>query len=944
MPAPRRGKAIFTQRVEYPLPRVSGVKDYIFYFVPAGDGYGRGARQFLDEFYPNHVRENASSLEDLITALHADVAANRVSHIREIIVVAHGTAQGLVLPVLKNASTTNLTEFRFLTPLALVFLQKDFAGGKFAELQQKRKAVIAHLQEDSWVTLRACRFGGSAEGMYALYSFFGGKANLYAPREFQFFGSHPIMEGMRVETRLEVHEHLVKQRFVPNDLHTPERQDAIIRALIEPAKFSEPFELASIPLSNPDPAAEAAYERLIDRLNARRVDDPLRAKFADHGHVIAGRARVRVKVEDAAWLVKDRVEHGGETHTVEYDVGEEVGADPSGPGQVAALRASASIADAYSSREFFPLQLFFYELGHSLWKGKLFVLAAYLEEPEEPDAQREEKQKFDAILTVLDQNRFSDGQGVDIKAEFKANEDVDLSAAARITHLSTTGAGNRRRTAWAVEDGTTRYLIKLEHPTSPRGIPGHSLSVYSGLQGKERLRHEYELMAFLGEDPDTPGTELQAYLDRFSLEDLIALIDHLRSPYKDWHSIYIDHAQQAIRRKKEYFQWWQERNGEIALVQPLVDQPYSELRPGESEDKRSLVYDFNFNGIWQEVKASHRSLGTFQQDLFAEEDLWEKFRPGEGLPTRGAAVPELEPDSPYTDLEELRALESQGLEEYFTTDKSIFEPAEEEGLSCEELAAVLTRWKELQGTDAEEMKRLLGLEVAADGKSFLEYILELYEKFKISEILMASNLLNMALLKDGLLVKIASRIPVIGPPTALGTPTLFTSLLRVLPAITIPLTMWLKTVEAQAETAQVWENTGKLTAIRQWLRQLILLTFRDPFPETIQIDLGWFGSSVPHVERYYQEQRDEYGLYAAHVFAPDRMKKGFDEGVELMEQATDEILEKADEMIAMALREWELDSCKIKVLVDVGILDLNELEARVIRQIARMLLDKLPKV
>ena len=94
------------------------------------------------------------------------------------------------------------------------------------------------------------------------------------------------------------------------------------------------------------------------------------------------------------------------------------------------------------------------------------------------------------------------------------------------------------------------------------------------------------------------------------------VIDHLRSPYRDWHSIYIHQAQLAIARKKDYFQWWQTQYGEIGLTQPLFDQPYAELGLGETDDKNTLVYSFRFNEIWQEVKASHPKLGSFQTDLF----------------------------------------------------------------------------------------------------------------------------------------------------------------------------------------------------------------------------------------------------------------------------------------------------------------------------------------
>jgi hypothetical protein len=49
-------------------------------------------------------------------------------------------------------------------------------------------------------------------------------------------------------------------------------------------------------------------------------------------------------------------------------------------------------------------------------------------------------------------------------------------------------------------------------------------------------------------------------------------------------------------------------------------------------------------------------------------------------------------------------------------------------------------------------------------------------------------------------------------------------------------------------------------------------------------------------------------------------------------------------MIADALREWNLDSCRIKVLVDVGLLELTKIKAQAVRQMAGLLLDKLPKV
>ena len=49
---------------------------------------------------------------------------------------------------------------------------------------------------------------------------------------------------MRLETPLEVHEHLVRQHFLPKDVHTLERKNAYVTAMVDKGKFSEPFEIA----------------------------------------------------------------------------------------------------------------------------------------------------------------------------------------------------------------------------------------------------------------------------------------------------------------------------------------------------------------------------------------------------------------------------------------------------------------------------------------------------------------------------------------------------------------------------------------------------------------------------------------------------------------------------------------------------------------------------
>ena len=100
--------------------------------------------------------------------------------------------------------------------------------------------------------------------MYALYSFFGGRANVYAPMVYQVFAGPPITFGMRLDTRLRAHEHLVKQHFLPKDVHTPDRKDAIVQALVDPGEFSEPFAIASRPSTIPSPTHRGLRKTIDD--------------------------------------------------------------------------------------------------------------------------------------------------------------------------------------------------------------------------------------------------------------------------------------------------------------------------------------------------------------------------------------------------------------------------------------------------------------------------------------------------------------------------------------------------------------------------------------------------------------------------------------------------------------------------------------------------------
>ena len=242
--------------------------------------------------------------------------------------LAHGNALGLLFPVVNGVSATNRREYKYLTAFSLACLQKDFEADKFPSFEAKRTKVLGKLGDDSWVTIRACNFGRTREGMYSVYAFFGGKANVWCPIQYQFFGTPPITTGMRLETPLEVHEHLVRQHFLPKDAHTLERKNAYVTAMVDKGKFSTPFEIARMRMEDPTPDQIAAYEPLIDQLNKRSVSAPLRAAFEANEFPLPPNPRVKVKDVNKQWTIIDRsFPHDNGTVIIRYDVYESVESD-----------------------------------------------------------------------------------------------------------------------------------------------------------------------------------------------------------------------------------------------------------------------------------------------------------------------------------------------------------------------------------------------------------------------------------------------------------------------------------------------------------------------------------------------------------------------------------------------------------------------------------------
>ncbi|HMG68492.1 MAG TPA: hypothetical protein VK588_12430, partial [Chitinophagaceae bacterium] len=300
------GEKIFNELVEYPLPKKAGIRDYVFYTVAATDPFGANGRKFFNAYFPNHKKQEAKSLEDIIGILFNEVTQGGVTQIREIIIQAHGNLQRLIFPVLTGAVFGSSSDYFVLDDMQLRLLQNDFLDGKFAGFNSKRKEVIKHLKDDSWITIRACNFGQNPDGLYALYSFFGGQANVYCPSVYQQFHWIEIGKGSRFETKLAAHEHLVRQRILKRD-QTPERKAATVNALVDPAKFSIPVRLAQKNKDDSSSSSAQQYQAFKDNLNKYVLTDELKTKLSDAQMQLTDKATLMVVKKDSSWIILDNI-------------------------------------------------------------------------------------------------------------------------------------------------------------------------------------------------------------------------------------------------------------------------------------------------------------------------------------------------------------------------------------------------------------------------------------------------------------------------------------------------------------------------------------------------------------------------------------------------------------------------------------------------------------
>jgi hypothetical protein len=940
------GKEIFDGLVEYPLPDAPGVKDYVFYCGNLG-GYGVGAKAFIDKHWPAHVPKTAASLQDVMTALQTEVTSGGVQQIRELMLVAHANTNQLFLPVVPAGADVD-TAYTCVSAWSLAKLQGDIAKS-FPSFDQARKAVIPHLLDNSWVTIRACNIGNSAEAMYALYAFFGGRADVYAPTKYMAFGDCIIRpgSGYRIDSKFGVYDYLVKQHFLSSREHTPKRQAAIVTDLIDPESFSAPFQLATAHLTGGDLNQAAAYQQLVAGLNQYAISADLKTAFATAGHPLSTSAQVvtandipidkRNKPSDpsSVWYVRDTsLPDGGQTIDLVYQI-----CDATDDGGASTLEASAQLAvdSAYPS---IPFQVFFDQSDHDAYSVVVGRFAGYADQG--PYADQRYKDAYDAIKALLSAGKWTDGTN-DIAASMNsglANASFDPLPDPLPPIQPKPGDQN----AWLVPI-TPQINIGVELEAAPDGSPLHTIIAEVDLAGSALDDWHRGVLQERGRVPHTPGTEIAAYLDRYTADELATFMDYVRSRYVPAYAYYVDHALAAIERKRDFMTWM---TAQPDFADPLP--AHLILRPGENQDLRAVAYTFDFNDNWIEVKQHSKYTATVQSDLFSEGSLTDKLHLT-GTYTCGT----LPPDSFYFSRAELKASQSQGHEQYFAASKNVFEPpAAQVDTGCADFRAALEKWKALRDANAtpDVMQQSLEELLGEDGKSAWERM-----KHTLEPLHMGTELWDWVFEPEDHPLEYRAAVLKFSEhwvekhvetewlkgwlTESLGTTA---EIIDVLAWIKVPFDLWMDFAEAQQEAVEYWDLIGQLVAIRQWLRALSALTNTAPFPSELNIDIGGADQAVA---RWIAEQRAQIddGLHGAvWTLPPFDLSDGYARAAVAFGRIGPQIVEQADKYISEKMAESGLSPCTIKAMIDVGLYDPDALRRRVIREFADALRNSLPQV
>ena len=939
------GKKIFDDLVQYPLPQRTGVVDYVVYVFKKTGDFSKHAKIFFDRFYPKHVPLTATSLEGTIKAIHAHAAAHGVTQIRELVIVAHGAATELYPQVIEDLSDSTDTSFACITEYSLASLQAVFQqGAVFTSFRDARRAVCALLKDDSWVTIRACNVGQSRPLLYALFVFFGGKANVYAPTEYMVFARIAVEPGARIASDVGVYDHLRKQHFLATDEHTPERKSKIVAALVDPASFAVPVEVAKVNSGASDQAVEA-FAALRLALDRRKVPDEIRTKLDAAGHTLTPRAKVLVDSQGSRWKIIDStVDEQNEPLQIQFvilDLDDSTGEW---------LEARPQVADASSARIQLPIQLLMDQTTHDDFMGRLFVVASYLDDGVEAE-DNANKAKLDALAAQLDGAQHFTDLPADLQGEFQdgfaaKGAAVDVSTAA----MTVTKAGSK----WHVAS-TPPLFLERDTLGQANGPDLHGIFVYYDRTPEQMKLHQLDVLAqtSLGpSDPDTPGVELPAYLDRFSREQLLAFMEHLRTPFRAMNAFFLQHAAEALGRKVHKV--ISDADAAAPLALDLM------LDGSENDAYAASSYSFEFNQHWSEVRASSTHPTTFTTDPF--EDPNQLLTKTLKLTGSGPTCDGQDPESPSVDVNDLRDSEQKGREKYFKNHggKDGWPTVIQPDADCADFAKALDTIKELQaeGKTPPEIKAALeAIASSTAGKSLLDKITDVYDGLSFAKGLaspvfeseLLSKLFNAADVAE-LFLKgdfTAESWIEVGLSDFAGEAAGLT-----MTAIAVPMYLYSHVMSQWDQADQNDQDMGELTAFRWWCYQLDDLASSGPLPEHVSINLG--SDQAAAMNAYWHVYLRDRGegirpgfeptMSAQFVESPSDLKDGYLKGVAIMDRVGPQLIANADRYISDAIDRLPMDPCKLKHLRDAGFIDFDGLRALVVRKIAEALLDKLPTV
>jgi hypothetical protein len=803
--------------------------------------------------------------------------------------------------------------------------------------------------DDSWVTIRACNIGNSAEALYALYAFFGGRANVYAPTKYMAFGDCIIKpgSGYRIETKFGVYDYLVKQHFLSSREHTPKRQAAIVTDLVDPESFSAPFQLATAQLTGGDLDQASAYQQLVAGLDNYGISAELKTAFATAAHPLSATARVvsandipidkRSKPSDpsSVWYVRDTsIPDGTQTIDLVYQI-----RDATDDGGTSTLEAGAQLAvdSAFAS---FPFQLFFDQPDHDAYDAVVGRFAGYADQG--PYADQTYKAVYDAIEALLDEGKWTDGTN-DIAGAMNSGL-INASFDPLPDPLPPIQLRAGEEDAWIIPV-TPPINIGVELQAAPDGSALHTIIAQMDISGPALDDWRRGVLQTRGAVPHTPGTEIAAYLDRYTADELATFMDYLRSAYQPAYAYYVDHALSAIERKRDFGTWM--------VAQPDYTNPlpaHLMLRPNENQDVQHVAYTFDFNDNWREVKQHSKYTATVQADLFSEGSLTDKLHL-----TGTYLCGTLPPDSLYFSRAELQATQSQGHQQYFAGQKMVFEPpAAQVDTGCADFRNALAKWKTLRDANATPDVEQQTLEelIGEDGESAWKRMKETLEAPHMGTELwdMVFEPADHPIEYRAAALKFAEHWAKHNVETKAVKEWLMESfettaeILEVFAWIKVPFDLWLAVAEEQVKTAEYWDVVGQLTAIRQWLRKLGTLTYTVPFPSELNIDIGGADQAVAN---WVAEQRAEVddGLHGAVWTAPPfDISDGYARAAVSFGRIGPQIVEQADKYISEKMAESGLSPCSIQALIDFGVYDLDAFRRNVIRQFADGLRNSMPQV